>query len=135
MHQVWWPGGDLVITGIPEGSIVLTPHAARIIYQMLPVKETRTRLSSRTQGWQVLNAITQCAFHLPADSGINPRQLTETDEREHWTVSQVARAAKVSERTVRNDCESGQLDAKKIGRPWVIHRDAATTYIASKRKN
>ncbi|MDJ1113793.1 hypothetical protein [Microbacterium dauci] len=124
-----------MITGIPEGSIVLTPQAARIAYALLGIGEKRTQMSSSTQGWQVLNAITQCAFHSPAAIGKEQRQDPASEEREWWTVTQIHLATRKTraERTIRLDCQTGALPAQK-NPTWLIRADDAKTYIAAHRR-
>jgi excisionase family DNA binding protein len=53
---------------------------------------------------------------------------------EHYlTVAQVAQAAEVPERTVRDHLISGRLIGAKVGRDWCIEERAARAWIASYR--
>jgi excisionase family DNA binding protein len=47
------------------------------------------------------------------------------------TVAQVAQAAEVPERTVRDHLASGRLVGTKLGRDWLIDERAARAWIAA----
>lgn len=120
---------------IEPGSIVLTPTDARMLYQAARIAELRSRNRiGDTPLYRLLTDISLCAFAVPgAAPGILPRQDAASEERETWTVKEVARATGRSERAVRLDCHHNDLPATKQGNTWIITADDAKTYIASRR--
>ena len=72
-----------------------------------------------------------------AEHGSEPRKDAEREERGYMTTAEIAREARISERTVRNHCADGSLPATKANdtAPWVIATDEAITYISRKRKH
>lgn len=123
-------------TRIEHGSIVLTPTDARMLYQVARIGELRSRHRvGNTALYTLLTDISACAFTASvADSGIPPRQETASEERELWTVQQLARAAGLSTRTIRLDCQRGNLAAEKQGNTWLINNSAAHPYITARRR-
>ncbi len=117
---------------IEEGSIVLTPADLRVIYGPLRIREHRTRAGSSSRLGQILTEMSICAFHEPADRGNETRQSVASEEREYWTVKQLAAVARRAERTVRLDCQEGRLPATKAP-TWLIRAEDARNYIAGNR--
>jgi hypothetical protein len=118
-----------------ELSITLTSREAHMLYQVAKLGELRTRFRGRDEPtYALLHAITSVAFQ-SADDGKQQRQETALEERSEWTVSQIARAAGLAERTVRLDCQRGELPATKQHRSWTITSPEAHTYIGRRRKN
>jgi excisionase family DNA binding protein len=52
------------------------------------------------------------------------RNLIETNEPAYITTSEAAARLGVNIRTIQRWCRSGQLDARKPGRDWLISREA-----------
>lgn len=69
-----------------------------------------------------------------AADGIPERHSTASEEREWWTVEQLATAAHRAPRTVRKDIENNELQATKTGRVWVISDVDAKSYLDSRRR-
>lgn len=119
---------------IPEGSILLTPNDAQILYQVANLKAVRSKFrAGDTVAYALLTEITVCAFTSDAGVGNEPRHESASEEREWWTTAQVARAARRAGRTVRLDIEREILPAQKTGNRWLIRADHAQTYIDSRR--
>ncbi|RKS89574.1 hypothetical protein DEU37_1891 [Microbacterium sp. AG790] len=96
----------------------------------------RTRIKFRVGNqkmYDLLCDIYRTALTTVADDGNEPRQSTASEERETWTVAQVATAAGLSERTVRLDAQQEHLKGTKAGRTWVFTRDAALDYIEGRK--
>ncbi len=118
---------------IEPGSLVLTPQDARMLYQAARLGELRTRNRvGNTALYALLTELTICAF--TAEPGIEPRHHAESEEREWWSVKQLARATGQSERTIRLHIEKGDLPATKTGSTWAVTSSTARTYIQGKRK-
>ena len=121
--------------GIPQGSIILTPKKAQMLYQAAHLGELRSRHRVGFDALhQLLTEITVCAFTQDADPGIEPRQETASEEREWWTTEQLARTSRRATRTIRNDIGIGSLPATKNPNGWLIRADHAKTYIEEHRK-
>ncbi len=120
---------------IPEGSIVLTPADARILYQAAKIGELRSRYRiGDTKTYELLTEISIVAFHAPASTGNLERQETASEESDYWTVQRTARASGLSIRTVRLDCQRGDVPASKQGNSWLIPAHEARTYIQRRRR-
>lgn len=123
-------------TEIQPGSRILSPLEARMLYDAARLGELRARHRvGNTRLYQLLTELTICAFTEPiAATGNEPRQSKASEERDWWTVQQVARSAGLSNRTVRLDCQRQTLPAEKSGNTWTITRTAATTYINARTR-
>jgi hypothetical protein len=118
-----------------ELSITLTTTEARMLYQAAKLGELRTRFRGRDEAiYTLLHDLSVVALHT-AGPGKEQRQETASEEDQEWTVNQVARAAGLADRTVRLDCERGELPAEKKYRRWTITSAEAHTYIRRRRKN
>lgn len=121
---------------IPQGSILLTPRDARMLYQAARIGELRTRNRIGDSAlYKLLTDLSMCAFTTPADNGNLTRQDAASEDREMWTVAQLARTTGRAARTIRLDIENNALPAHKQGNTWVITKQNAHTYIASRRQN
>ena len=119
---------------LPPGAILLTPADARVLYQIARIGELRSRHRvGDTAAYQLLTDISVCAFS-DAAPGNPARQDPASEEREWWTVQQVARQAGLSTRTVRLDCQRQALPSTKQGSTWTITNTAARTYIAARQR-
>lgn len=117
---------------LPQGAIVLTPHDCQMLYQAARLGEVRTRHRVGASAlYELLTDITLAAFNADAASGTEPRHETATEEREWWTVQQLARATGLSTRKVRLDAQQGRVPADKHSGTWLIDKQNATTYIAA----
>jgi hypothetical protein len=115
--------------------MILTPADARTLYQVAKLGDLRQRHRvGNTPTYELLTAITITAFQVPAEDGILPRHDAASDESGQWTVRRIARAAGLSERKVRFDCQHGYLPASKRGSNWLIEPAEADTYIARGRR-
>jgi hypothetical protein len=86
--------------------------------------------------YRLLTEITLAAFTAdPADVGTLPRQEAASEEREWWTVREVAKAMGRSERAVRLDCETERLPARKVSGSWLIATSDVETYAAARKRN
>lgn len=120
---------------IPPGSIILTPADARTLYQAAKLGELRTRYRiGDSKTYELLTEISRAAFEVDADVGILARQDAANDERETWTVRQIAAAAGLAPRTVRLDCANGELPAIKQGSTWTVTTAEAQTYVSRRRR-
>lgn len=81
-----------------------------------------------------LHQVRLVRLQLAAD-GTPQRQEAASEEREYWTVQQLARASRRADRTVRKDIEDGELQATKTGRSWVIRNADARSYITSRERS
>lgn len=116
---------------IPAGAILITPAEARMLYQAANLGELRKRhrVGDHTL-YRLLTDLTMCAFTAPdASPGNETRQPPATDEREWWTVQQIARETGQAARTVRLSCQRNELPAQRAGNAWTIHHSNAETYI------
>ena len=121
---------------IPEGSILLTPNDARVLYQVANLKAVRSKFrAGDTFAYALLTEITVCAFTSDAGVGNEPRHESASEEREWWTTAQVARAARRAGRTVRLDIEREILPAQKTGSRWLIRADDVERYIKAHRRS
>lgn len=125
------------VTYLPdEPVIVLTASDARILWQAARLNELR--LKNRTLNnrlYALLLNIYRVGLAGPnAAPGNEPRQSVASEEREYWTVRQVARGVELAERTVRLDIERNELPATKPAGSWLIPAADAKTYIARRRK-
>ncbi len=121
---------------IEAGSIILSPADAAILYQVLDVKRARDRNRvGQKRVYDLLTELSICAFSEVAASGNEPRQDAAREEREWWTVHQIYEATRGqrSERTIRLDCQTGALPARKTP-TWLVSNKDATTYIAAHRR-
>jgi excisionase family DNA binding protein len=50
-----------------------------------------------------------------------------------WTTKELAEAAKVSMRYVRQEIEAGRLKAEKIGRDWQIPADVGEEWLKERK--
>lgn len=119
---------------IPSGAILLTRSEAQVLYQGAQLGELRNRerrTGRDTPLYQVLHAISVCVFTDDAAPGTEPRHETASEEREWWTVQQLARATGLSTRKVRLDAQQGRVPADKHSGTWLIDKQNATTYIAA----
>lgn len=116
--------------------VILTPSDARMLWQAAQLGELRVKHRGDPRLYDVLLNIYKGTLLEDAARGNDPRQIAETEDREYWNTTQVARAAGVSERTVRNHCADHTLPAVHAHEngPWMIPNDEALTYIDRKRK-
>ncbi len=120
---------------ISAGSIILSPADARMLYQAAKLGELRSRYRvGDTRIYELLTEISQAAFTVDADVGILPRQSAAKDHAEYWTVQQIAKAAGLKDRTVRLDCQNGELPATKQGTTWIVTTAEAEIYIERRRR-
>lgn len=121
---------------VEPGSIILTPQDARMLYQAARIGELRKRHRvGNTALYQLLTDISVCAFTgPPTEPGNHPRQNTASEERETWTVNQLARATGLSQRAIRLDCQHNVLPATRHGHAWSVAADDATVYIKNRRR-
>ena len=115
---------------LPQGAIVLTPHDCQMLYQAARLGEVRTRHRVGAPAlYELLTDITVAAFNADAAPGTEPRHETASEEREWWTVQQLARAAGLSARKIRLDAQAGRIPATKQAGGWLIASRDAGTYI------
>lgn len=121
-----------------ENAVILTGSDAALLYQAANIQ--RLRIAARGKSdrlYALLTDITEAAFiHAASLDGKTPGKAAESDESQDndiVTVEHVARRAGVTPRTVRNHIEIGLIEAEKIGRCWVISRDARDQYLAGRR--
>lgn len=57
------------------------------------------------------------------------------DDERLWSVEEVADAVGLTPRRVRQMCASGEIQATKVGRDWVISDEEARRVIAEKTQN
>lgn len=94
----------------------------------------RTRIKFRVGNqkiYDLLCDIYRTALTTVADDGNEPRHEAASEEREWWTVQQLARATGLSTRKVRLDAQQGRVPADKHSGTWLIDKQNATTYIAA----
>lgn len=117
--------------------VILSVADARILWQAAKLGDLRVKHRGDPRLYDVLLNIYKGTLLEDSVRGNDPRQNTETDDREYWTTEQVAKAAGVSARTVRNHCADETLPAIHAHEngPWLIHNDEALTYIERKRKH
>ncbi|MFV9424932.1 helix-turn-helix domain-containing protein [Microbacterium sp. S1037] len=115
--------------------VILTPKDARMLWQIAKLNELRIKHRSDPYVYDVLHTIYKGTLLEPAERGNETRQTAATEERDYWTTRQVAKAAGVSERTVRSHCADKTLPAEhtRNNGPWLIPKDQALTYIHWKR--
>lgn len=116
--------------------VILTPTDARMLWQAARLDTLRVKHRGDPRLYDVLLNIYKGTLLEDAARGRQPRQTAETDEREYWNTTQVAQAAGVSERTVRNHCADETLPAVHAHQngPWMIPNEEALTYIDRKKK-
>lgn len=121
---------------LPAG-LFLTQEDARILYQAARIGELRKRYRVGDNAiYRLLHDITITAFSSPdAAPGNETRQEAASEEREYWTTQQLAKATGQAERTIRLHIQDKTIPAMRPGKSWLIHKDDATTYIASRRKH
>lgn len=123
---------------IETASLVLSAREVRFLVQITDLNSIRNRMRARGQddaGYRLVHEICRAAYELPdAESGTIARQVPAPEERETWTVRQVASAARLADRTVRLHCEEHLLPAAKVGGSWIISSREAKTYIESRRR-
>jgi hypothetical protein len=118
-----------------ERGVFLTAVECRRLYQAANIGELRKRYRiGDTETYRLLTEISRAAFEVDADGGNLTRQSPANDERETWTVHQIASAAGLAERTVRLDCANGELPATKQGNTWTVTTAEAQTYISRRRR-
>ena len=123
-----------------EPVAMVTATEARAMWQALNLTTQYRKVAGEENNpvYQGLTAMYRAilAARDIADRGNQPRQTAETDEREYWNTTQVARSAGVSERTVRNHCADQTLPALRPHKngPWMIPTEEALTYINRKKK-
>lgn len=119
-----------------EPVIVLTATDARILWQAAHLNDLRIKhRSGDSQLYQLLHDIYRVGQLRVAEAGSETRQSAATEEREWWTVQHLAKATRLAPRTIRLDIANNELPATKNGNTWLVKNLAATTYIASRRKN
>ncbi|MCR2784071.1 MULTISPECIES: helix-turn-helix domain-containing protein [unclassified Microbacterium] len=122
-----------------EPVIILTASDARILWQAARLNELR--LKHRTGGnnrlYSLLVNVYRVGLAVSPDAapGNETRQEAASEEREYWTTQQLAKATGQAERTIRLHIQDKTIPATKPGKSWLIHKDDATTYIASGRKH
>ncbi len=120
-----------------EPVVILTASDAHMLWQAARLNDLRIKHRGDQRLYDLLVSIYKVGLLEIAERGNEPRQDAATEEPEIWTTQQVARAARVSERTVRNDCKDGTLPATqhRTNGPWLIQPAEATTYIDWRKKN
>lgn len=121
---------------LPAGAIVITPSDARMLYQAANLRELRIRYRvGSTAIYDLLTDISRCAFEqdIATSIGTEQRQTSASEERETWTVNQLARRTGRAPRTIRLDIEKNALPATKHCGTWAITAADANTYIAGRR--
>ncbi|QRY40833.1 hypothetical protein JVX92_00625 [Microbacterium hominis] len=113
-------------------SVILTPEDCRALYQAAKIGELRTRHRvGNSMLYELLTDISRCAFAADAAPGTEPRHESASEEREWWTVQQLARATGLSARKIRLDAQQGRVAADKHSGTWLIDRQNAITYITA----
>ncbi len=56
----------------------------------------------------------------------------ESEELEFYTVNQVVQITQLSNLTIRNHINAGLLEAKKVGKSWLIKRENLQTYLSNR---
>ncbi len=119
--------------------VILTAFEARVLRQEAKLDELRIKHRGEdSRFYKILHDIYQVSLldEDVAAPGKQPRQSTANEKTEYTTVPQVARATRLSERTVRHHLQNRILPATKSDRgEWVITTADADTYIAARRKN
>lgn len=114
---------------LPAGALLLTPEDCRILYAVARISDLRNRHRvGDTTIYRLLTEISVAAQSASTADGILPRHSSASEEPGMWTVNQLARATGRAERTIRLDCQRGELTARKVGRNWVIPAESAETY-------
>lgn len=120
---------------------ILTAEDAAILWQAAGLNEARIQLRSESRAYSILVDIYKTALSAAgrnAASGNSRTVKTETREaisEEVVTVTQIAKRARVSPRTIRNHIAAGTLPAIRLGREWIITRREADIYVAGRKKN
>lgn len=117
--------------------VILSVADARILWQAARLNDLRVKHRGDPRLYDVLLNIYKGTLLDDSGRGNDPRQNAETDDRDYWNTKDVAKAAEVSERTVRNHCADGTLPAIHAHEngPWLIPTEEAMTYIERKRKH
>lgn len=114
-------------------TLTLRVADARALYQAAKLRDLRHRVPRDTALYALLTDITALAYS-DAAPGTPTRHETASEEREMWTIQQLARAAGLSTRKVRLDAQRGDIPATKAGTGWIITHDNAQTYLNNRRK-
>lgn len=57
-----------------------------------------------------------------------------TDSLNPWSVAALAEEARINASYVRRLCQSGELQAVKVGRDWLVPREVGDQWLAERRK-
>lgn len=120
-----------------EPVIVLTASDVDMLWRGVGLDEHRRRhRSGDTALYSLLVRMHQVRLLrvIDAADGTPERHSTASEEREWWTVEQLATAAHRAPRTIRKDIENNELQATKTGRVWVISNADAKSYLNSRRR-
>lgn len=120
-----------------DHALILTGQEAAILWHAADLNELRVRSRSNPALYSLLVDLYKTALSsAPSDTGSKKpvkREIDETENTEFLTVTEVAKRAGVTSRTIRNDIGRELIRATRIGREWVITRPAAEAYIAGRR--
>lgn len=116
--------------------VILTVADSRILWQGARLNDLRVKHRGDPRLYDVLLNIYKGTLLEDSVNGSDPRQIAETGESDYWNTKQLAKAAGVSERTIRNHCADKTLPAIHAHQngPWLIPHDEAITYIDRKKK-
>lgn len=109
-----------------------------MLWQNAQLNELRLRhRSGNTKLYDLLVDVYKLSLQrsINAIHGNEARQNAASEEREYWTVRQLATATGRAERTIRLDIASNTLPATKSANAWLITNTAARTYINTHHKS
>lgn len=118
---------------------ILTAQDAAILWQAAKLNDARINSRPDTRVYTILMDIYMTALSTKNAATGNPTPV-KTAIREHVirevvTVTELAKQAGISPRTVRSHITNRTLPAIQVGREWTITRRDAAAYIAGRNKN
>lgn len=118
-----------------EPVAIITATEARMLWQAAKLRDLHRRVAGEESNplYQTLTTIYRAilAAQPNAAPGIETRHEAASEEREWWTVQQLARATGLSTRKIRLDAQQGRVPATKHSGTWLVSDGDATTYIES----
>ena len=118
-----------------KNAFMLDAEGCHILTQAAHLDELRRNSRSDEKLYAILHGIRETI--LAATISVEGKQATEaTEPREAGTAAtptQIAKAVGVHPRTIRNDIHRGLLQARLVGRQYIITAVDAQAYIAGRR--
>ncbi len=114
-----------------SGPVTINPRVAAILLHHLPARRLRVKFRADSEVWSVLYALAECAVMSDDGQEIAIENAAGWDRR--VTVSQAARRARVSARTIVRAVHDGHLEADRFGPVWQISERSLARYMAGRQ--